>query len=119
MPFVLEILALHYLTSRDRQYWSHAALIFAVIHSVFVTANYVVQLATVIRARLAGAAEAVGILEQTPHSMFWDYDAIGYIAMGFVALFAILGFPWAITAPLFMLMLAITLKRRQLPTAAG
>jgi uncharacterized protein (TIGR03382 family) len=29
-----------------------------------------------------------------------------------------LGFPWGITAPLFMLMLAMMLRRRQSPTVA-
>jgi hypothetical protein len=89
--------------------------------------------------------------------MFWDYDAIGYIAMGLAALVAVpaidnvgfekwvrlsliahalvtplisivyfyptfsikllfLGFPWAITAPLFMLMLAIMLRGRHMPS---
>jgi hypothetical protein len=91
--------------------------------------------------------------------MFWNYDAVGYIAMGLVALMALpaisrhgierwvrvsliahvlvtplisivyfyptfstgllfLGFPWAITAPLFMLMLAIALRRRENPLVA-
>jgi hypothetical protein len=123
------------------------------MYAVFVTANYVVQLATVIPAKLKGQPEAIGFLEQRPHSLFWDYDAVGYISMGLAALLLIpalrnigferwvrlsliahvlvsplisivyfyptystklllLGFPWAITAPLFMLMLAILLKRR-------
>lgn len=153
IPFVLEILAFHYLTPSDKQFWTHASLIFTVIYAVFVTANYVVQLATVIPARLAGASEAISILEQTPHSLFWDYDAIGYIAMGLATLVAVpalsgngferwvrlafiahalvtplisvvyfyptfsqsllfLGFPWAVTAPLFMLLLAILLRRK-------
>lgn len=151
VPFILEILSLHYLTPRDRQFWSHASLVFAIIYAVFVTANYVVQLATVVPAKLAGDIEAVRILEQTPHSLFWNFDAIGYIAMGLAALFAVpalsnaglerwlrfsliahalvtplisvvyfypaytiallyLGFPWGITAPLFMLMLAMVLR---------
>jgi uncharacterized protein (TIGR03382 family) len=154
VPFVLEMLALHHLTSREKQFWTHASLIFTSIYAVFVTANYVVQLATVIPAKLRGASEAIRVLEQTPHSLFWDYDAVGYIAMGLATLFAVpaltntgferwvrlslianalvtplisivyfyptystkllfLGFPWAITAPLFMLMLAILLRRRQ------
>jgi uncharacterized protein (TIGR03382 family) len=154
VPFVLEMLALHHLTSREKQFWTHASLIFTSIYAVFVTANYVVQLATVIPAKLRGASEAIRVLEQTPHSLFWDYDAVGYIAMGLGTLFAVpaltntgferwvrlslianalvtplisivyfyptystkllfLGFPWAITAPLFMLMLAILLRRRQ------
>jgi len=157
VPFILEMLALHHLTAPDRQFWTHASLVFTVIYAVFVTANYVVQLATVIPAKLNGTAEAIQVLEQTPHSLFWNYDAIGYVSMGLAALFAIpavggggferwvrvslvahtvvtpliavvyfyptfstrlllLGFPWAITAPLFMLMLAIMLRRRGRPT---
>src|SRR5215210_4121022 len=44
IPFLLEILSLHYVTPDDKKFWSHAALIFSVIYAVFVTANYVVQL---------------------------------------------------------------------------
>ena len=55
VPFVLEILSLHHLTSADKQFWTHASLIFTIIYAVFVTANYVVQLATVIPAKLAEA----------------------------------------------------------------
>ncbi len=154
IPFMLEMLALHHLTAKDKQFWTHASLIFTIIYAVFVIANYVVQLATVIPSKLNNVSEAILVLEQTPHSMFWNYDAIGYISMGLATLFAIpalnkigferwvrlsfiahvlvtplitivyfyptyshnllfLGFPWAITAPVFMLMLAIMLNRRQ------
>lgn len=154
IPFILEMLSLHYLTQDDKRFWTHAALIFTTIYAVFVTANYVVQLATVVPSKLRGASEAILILEQTPHSLFWDYDAVGYISMGLATLVAIpalrstgferwvrlsfiahslvtpliaivyfyptfsqgllfLGFPWAITAPLFMLLLAILLRRKQ------
>jgi hypothetical protein len=153
IPFLLAMLALHYLTTSDKQFWTHAALIFSVIYAVFVIANYVVQLATVLPLKLRGASAAIGILDQTPHSLFWDYDAVGYIAMGLATLFAVpalsragferrvrksfiahalvtplisivyfyptyserllfLGLPWAITAPSFMLLLAIMLRRR-------
>ena len=154
VPFVLEILALHQLTVPDKRFWTHASVIFTTIYAVFVTANYVVQLATVIPANLRRESGAVRILEQTPHSLFWDYDAVGYISMGLATLVAVpalirvgferwvrlslianalvsplisivyfypaystkllfLGFPWVITAPLFMLMLAISLRRKQ------
>jgi heme/copper-type cytochrome/quinol oxidase subunit 4 len=156
VPFILEMVAFHHLTPRDKQFWTHASLVFASIYVVFVTANYVVQLATVVPAKLSGTAEPIHLLEQTPHSLFWDYDAVGYISMGLATLVAVpavsnvgferwvrvslianalvtplisivyfyptystrllvLGFPWAITAPLFMLMLAIMLRRRQAP----
>lgn len=89
IPFVLEILALHYAAPDNKKFWSHAALIFTVLYSVFVTANYVVQLATVIPMTLKGALDEVRILDQTPHSLFWDFDALGYIFMGLATLFAV------------------------------
>ena len=89
IPFILEMLALHYVTSGEKKFWSHAALIFTVIYGIFVTANYVVQLATVIPMTLKGNAEEIRILIQTPHSLFWDFDAIGYIFMGLATLFAV------------------------------
>jgi heme/copper-type cytochrome/quinol oxidase subunit 4 len=160
IPFILEMLAFHYLTASDRQFWTQAALIFTTIYAVFVTANYVVQLGTVIPAKVRGTAEAIRVLEQTPHSLFWDYDALGYIFMGVATLVAIpalsrtgferwvkmsfianalvtplisvvyfyptysqrllfLGFPWGITAPLFMLLLAMALRRRQEALTGG
>lgn len=152
VPLILEMLALHYTTPADKKIWSHAALIFTVIYAVFVTANYIVQLATVIPSTLKGTDGEIQLLKQTPHSMFWDYDAIGYIFMALATLFAIpvfkkqgyqkwvrysllahtlvtplivfvyfypyfsnrllmIGFPWAITAPLFMLLLALFFKK--------
>jgi hypothetical protein len=152
IPFILEILALHYVTPTDKKFWSHAALIFTSLYAAFVTANYIVQLATVIPATLNGTADEIQVLKQTPHSLFWNFDAIGYIFMALATLFAIpvfkkqgyqkwvrysllahtlvtplivfvyfypsfsnkllmIGFPWGITAPLFMLLLAIFFKK--------
>lgn len=152
IPFILAILALHYKTEDDKKIWSHAALVFTILYAVFVTANYVVQLATVIPAKINGTSNEIRLLEQTPHSLFWNFDALGYIFMGFATLFAIplfkkqgfekwvrlsflanalvtplisfvyfypvfseqlllIGFPWAITAPLFMLMLALLFRK--------
>ena len=157
VPFVLEMVAFHHSTEPDKQFWTHAAVIFTTVYAVFVTANYVVQLATVIPAKMRGTSDAIRILEQTPHSLFWDYDAVGYVAMGLASLLSVpavgrvgferwvrlsliahalvtplisivyfyprfstsllfLGFPWAITAPLFMLMLAIMLRKRRVAT---
>lgn len=152
IPFVLEMLALHYITPDGKKFWSHAALLFTILYAVFVTANYVVQLATVIPNALKGSLNEVRILQQTPHSLFWNFDAMGYIFMGLATLIAIpvfekhgfqkwvrisfianavvtplisivyfypfysynlllLGFPWAITAPLSMLLLAIMFRK--------
>ena len=152
LPFLLEMLALHHVVPDEKKFWSHGALIFTAIYVVFVTANYVVQLATVIPMTLQGTAEDIQILRQTPHSLFWDFDAIGYIYMGLAALIALpifkksgferwvrysflahalttpliafvyfypdfsedlllLATPWAITAPLFMFMLALRFRK--------
>jgi hypothetical protein len=88
IPFILEMLALHYVVPPEKKFWSHAALIFTVIYAVFVVANYVVQLATVIPMTVEGTSDSIQILKQTPHSLFWDYDAIGYISMGLATIFA-------------------------------
>lgn len=152
LPFIVEMLALHYVTPPEKRFWSHGALLFTTIYGVFVTANYVVQLATVIPMTLNGTDDSIQILKQTPHSLFWDFDAIGYIFMGLATLFAsplfekqgfqkwvrysflahalttplimfvyfyptfsnsllLIATPWAITAPLAMLMLALFFKK--------
>lgn len=89
IPFMVEMLALHHLTAPEKKFWSHAALLFTVLYVVFVTSNYVVQLATVIPATLRGNAADIRILQQTLHSLFWDFDAIGYIFMGLATLSAV------------------------------
>jgi hypothetical protein len=89
IPFILEMLVLHHAAPKDKMFWSHAALIFTVLYGAFVTTNYVVQLATVIPAKIAGTAGVIEVLIQTPHSLFWDLDAIGYIFMGLATLFAV------------------------------
>lgn len=158
VPFVFAIVALHHETSPEKQLWTQAALVFTSMYAVFATANYVIQLTTVIPAKLRGAAAAVEVLDQTPHSLCWDFDAIAYISMGMAASAIIpaldgsaverrlraaakahaaatilagvvyfwpsystklllLGFPWAVTAPLFSLLLARALRARG--TSAG
>jgi len=158
VPFVLEMLALHYSTPIERRFWTHAGLIFTTMYAVFATANYVIQLTTVIPAKLRGMADTVRVLEQTPHSLLWNFDAIAYMAMGLTALLIIpalrrsgferwvrlacmahvvatvlagivyfsptysnkllmLGFPWGITAPCFMLLVGIRLRAERTATA--
>jgi len=159
VPFVLEMLALHYSRPIDSRFWTHAGLIFTTMFAVFGSANYVVQLTTVIPAKLRGTADTVRLLEQTPHSLLWDFDAMAYLAMGLTTLLIIpalrssgferrvrlacmahvvatvlagvvyfystfsykllmLGFPWGITAPLFMLLLAVALRTGRTEGAA-
>jgi hypothetical protein len=87
-PYLLTVLALHYLVPEELRIWSHAALLFAVIYTVYVTLNYVVQLATVLPMTLAGTLGGFRVFDQTPHSLFWDVDALGYIFLGFSTLAA-------------------------------
>jgi hypothetical protein len=87
-PFMIAMLALHYVTPEGNRIWSHAALLLAVMYAVYVNLNYVVQLATVIPLSLRGSLDEIRILDQTPHSLFWDVDALGYIFMGLATLFA-------------------------------
>jgi uncharacterized membrane protein YpjA len=88
-PFLLAVLALHY-TASNRKIWSHAALLFAVMYTTFVVLNYVVPLSVVIPGLLQAPSDIV--LAQTPHSLFWTVDGLGYICMGIATLFAALVF---------------------------
>jgi len=89
-PFLIAILALHYLSSDERKFWSHAALLFAVMYVVYVVLMYTVQLATVIPFSLQHKEDSV--LAVKPHSLFWTIDALGYICMGLSTLFAAFAF---------------------------
>ena len=159
LPLLLAMLALHYTTPDNKKYWSSAAVLFTTIYAVFVTANYVVQLATVIPMTLKDQLNEVRVLQQTPHSLFWNFDALGYIFLGLATAIAVpifdkqgfqkwvrlafiahslttplistvyfypvysyklllLGLPWAVTAPLFMLLLALLFrKKNKIPMA--
>lgn len=90
LPYLLAILSLHYMTATHKRIWSHAAILFSMLYVVFVVANYVVQLGVVIPATLRGEATSVALLDQTPQSVFWYFDAVGYIAMGITAFFVFL-----------------------------
>lgn len=87
-PYVLAMIALHHVAHDDRKLWAHAALVFGALYAAFVSFNYVVQLATVVPARVRGTVAEIALLDQTPHSLFWDVDAIGYIFLGVSTLFA-------------------------------
>jgi hypothetical protein len=88
VPLILSLLALHYWAPREKRIWSHAGVLFSLIYATYVSLNYVVQLATVIPNSLKGTLEAVRLLDQTPHSLFWDVDALGYIFLGLATLLA-------------------------------
>jgi hypothetical protein len=88
VPFVLAMLALHYTVPQERRIWTHGALLFSAIYAAYVSVNYVVQLATVIPMRFQGMYDKIILLDQTPHSLFWDIDALGYIFMGIATFIA-------------------------------
>jgi hypothetical protein len=82
-PLLLAMLALHYVTPGEKQFWSHAAVIFTAIYAASVSLNYLVQLTAVIPYTAPDP-----VLIQTPHSLFWTVDALGYIALGLATLCA-------------------------------
>jgi hypothetical protein len=94
-PFLVAMLALHCTVPEEKRFWTHAAVAFAVIYTTYCTLNYVVQLTTVIPAgyswtfeNQSGTAGPLSLLNQTPHSLFWDVDGLGYIFLNLATLFA-------------------------------
>jgi len=73
-----------------------AAVLMAVIYATYNTLNYVVQLATVLPAGYTwtfedqqGTVGPLSLLNQTPHSLFWDIDGLGYIFLNLATLLAV------------------------------
>lgn len=96
IPFLLAMLALHYTISEEKRFWTHASVVFAVIYTTYCTLNYVVQLVTVIPAgyywtfeNQQGTPGPLSLLNQTPHSLFWNIDALGYIFLNIATIFAV------------------------------
>lgn len=92
-PYVVALIAVHDTIPAEKKIWSHIAIAFAIMYATYVNLNYVVQLATVIPRSLAGTLDDVKILDQTPHSLFWDVDGLGYICMGISTFFLAFAFP--------------------------
>ncbi|HYX50813.1 MAG TPA: hypothetical protein VE843_13775, partial [Ktedonobacteraceae bacterium] len=97
VPFLLTMLVLHYTVAQEKAlpFWTHAAIAFAIVYTTYNTLNYVVQLATVIPAGYVwtfanqqGTQGPLSLLNQTPHSLFWDVDGLGYIFLSLATLFA-------------------------------
>jgi hypothetical protein len=95
VPVLLAMLVLHSIVPDEKKFWTSAAVAFAVIYTTYNTLNYVVQLATVIPAGYywtfenpEGTLGPLTLLNQTPHSLFWDVDALGYIFLSLATLFA-------------------------------
>ena len=98
-PFLLAMLALHHLVPTEKKFWTHAAVLLAVVYTTYNTLNYVVQLVTVIPAGYSwtfedqqGTVGPLSLLNQTPHSLFWDVDGLGYIFLNLATLLAVPAF---------------------------
>jgi hypothetical protein len=96
VPFLLAMFALDYLVSEEKKFWTRIAIAFAIIYTTYCTLNYVVQLVTVIPAgyywtfeNQQGTPGPLSLLNQTPHSLFWDIDGLGYIFLNLATIFAI------------------------------
>ncbi|HVH16266.1 MAG TPA: hypothetical protein VNA15_11200 [Candidatus Angelobacter sp.] len=95
LPFMIAMLVLHYTVPEEKKFWTNAGLLLATVYTALCSLNYVVQLTTVIPAGYSwtfadqqGTPGPLSLLNQTPHSLFWDMDALGYIFMNLATLFA-------------------------------
>jgi hypothetical protein len=86
-PFMLAILALYRSTPDEKKIWSHAALLFAVMYTTYVTLMYTIQLASAIPLALRGNANPLFAVER--YSLFWSLDGLGYVCMGLSTLLAV------------------------------
>lgn len=80
-PFVIAVVVVHHVVPPEKRLWSHLAGAFAIMYAAYVSLNYVVQMVMILPATDSLPAE-LRHLDQTPHSLFWNVDALGYICMG-------------------------------------
>lgn len=99
VPFLVALLALHHIIPAEKKFWTHTAVSLAIVYVTLCALNYVVQMATVLPAgytwtfdNLAGTPGPLSLLNQTPHSLFWDIDALGYIFLNLATVFASFAF---------------------------
>lgn len=91
--FVLLLLCLHHTTAKEKQLWSHAALVFAIIYATLVSLNYFVQLTLVVPHLLNGNTQAVRPFLFIPFDSFiYSVDLLGYSFMSLATLFAAFSF---------------------------
>jgi hypothetical protein len=95
VPFLLAMLVLDHTVPEAQRFWTHTAVVLAGVYTTYNTLNYVVQLATVIPAGYSwnfdnqqGTQGPLALLNQTPHSLFWDVDALGYVFLSLATLAA-------------------------------
>ena len=88
--FLMSILALHYSVPGEQKFWTHSALLFALLYAVYAVLMYTVQLATVIPLWRHDPTD--NILTVKPNSFFWTLDALAYICMGLSTAFASFSF---------------------------
>jgi hypothetical protein len=88
VPFVLALAALHRSVPEEKRIWTLSAFALGIMYAVLVTIVYPTQLAVVIPAKLAGAAESVQMLLVSQGTFMWVIDGAGYILMGLATLFA-------------------------------
>lgn len=94
VAYLTTTVVLHYLFPGEKRFWTHMAIALAVVYVTYCMLNYVVQLVTVIPAgyfwtfeNQQGTSGPLSILNQTPHSLFWDIDGLGYIFLNLSMLF--------------------------------
>jgi hypothetical protein len=87
--FLVLVVSIHRLSSRDRLVWSHAAVAFATAYAVLISINYFVQLTWVAPRLAAGRTLGIEPFLFTPFDSFlYSVDILGYSFMSVATLFA-------------------------------
>jgi hypothetical protein len=87
--FLVLMVSVHQLASRERKVWSHAAVAFATAYCVLISINYFVQLAWVTPRLAAGRVAGMESFLFVPFDSFlYAVDILGYSFMSLATLFA-------------------------------
>ncbi|HBE17949.1 MAG TPA: hypothetical protein DEG17_03775 [Cyanobacteria bacterium UBA11149] len=87
--FLVLVVSIHQLASRDRKIWSHVAVAFATVYTVLISIVYFVQLTLVAPRVMGGKIEGIEVFMFVPFDSFlYAVDILGYSFMSLSTLFA-------------------------------
>ena len=87
--FLLLMVSVHHLASPNQKIWSHAAVAFATVYTVFISMNYYVQLTWVGPRLMRGEIQGMEPFLFVPFDSFlYAVDILGYSFMSLATLFA-------------------------------
>jgi hypothetical protein len=80
--FLIWVVWMHHITAKEKQLFSHIALIFAIISGIILVSTYFIQITVIPASLMNNETEGIPLFVQyNPHGMFIAFEELGYLFM--------------------------------------